>query len=1123
MGGFPNPDINNFLGTSIKCEEQMFDRIKGMYHNAPSDSPVEKMVSVDYNEIVYPREIHAGLKEYRQRTEYAEVANGTNIYSGGNVIFVSASLSNGSNGIDRGPLYRRTFWRTDPVFRNRREGQFLGPTGAGIGDYRPVVTGALPNSQGYYNGFSTGINGWGTTPIVFVDGTNHIARTDVLSGSDTIGATLLDYPDTGELNCANFQTIAGYAGTAKYSETPLYDGELANLSTLYPTASCYYYHQQIIYDPMSLGTSSLGMKWRVAEFSGKNPWFDTYEDYVQDIRGTGKSFTIIPEFRISQHMDYYADGLFRKQNDQFLTLDGATITSSAVAPTSSNLSRGFDKQFFSEYSNTDFQKYFGKFDADNQVSEITLKCNGIKKLLPYHGFYPSHRTLQVASLFSQSIAPYIGGLSWASGTTTEATTYPSGALAVQSLLQPYYAPGIIYNTIKAGIACDWAAYTGSSVPDAGGSAPGTNGYLSQSSNYRIPFESILDPLSDVGVPASSSNGEGRLNLIYPSYQANSWVSSWSLAKGGIRLPYIDLEDLQRARAISSTKYNQYRLAINNLLAEIPSFFLKDNELKTIVSKPAGDVSLISGSTYYMNVYLEKDPNITMIQDYWNGNRGGGTSEPSSYPLTPDSNYRSYNGRYFGPPVLAGTASVSPAVNGWGPSAADMGDPAYAPYTPPYFYGKSISTIAYVADASDEAGGFNYKKVFEKATVTQTNPTMEGMFELLDAGLTNAPALSGAMGLSASLNLFGLFSEKETRVDDAGNLIEVVNVPDSDRNKWVISPRMETPVLDFNTQPEQKGWGRGMWSGYGNVLTSSNGITFGIEETYKGGSILQSAATGSLLQKCFTSPEDKQVGEIATQKEISEAIVAIPFSVRGFSKESRHPETTVVMDKNFFRIDQDVFDANRQHYLRSKNKIFSADPLLGQSVTKMLKLMDKYIIPPELDSLNFPEGNLKVDPFVMYMFEFNHSLSQQDLADIWQGVMPDISRIAQLSDTTVDDNVFTHPTGPNEFFGGKMIPEDIRWMVFKVKKRGNFNYYKMTADTTDDDKFNFDFNVGGKDLPYSYNWPYDFCSLVELAEIEVKDQFVTYKPPTEIPGSTLETGTKRILDHLTGVAAGEEEE
>lgn len=1257
MGGFPNPDINNFLGTSIKCEEQMFDRIKGLYHNAPSDSPVQEMVNVDYSEIVYPREIHAGLKEYRQRTEYAEVADGTDIYSGGEIIFVSASLSNGTNGIDRGPLYRRTFWRTDPVFRNRHSGarmvdalNSLQP--ADTGKWTPIVTGVLPNSQGITDGFATSVNGWGTTPIAFAqDGGWPSGQSNILSGSDTLGLTYLNYPDTGELNSANYQRMSSYFGMtfeSKLDVTYAYPNKLSQNSVIYPTASCYFYHQQMTSVPAPFSTSSFGLKWRVAELSGKNPWFDTYEDYVQDIRGTGKSFTIIPEFRISEHMDYYADGLFRKSNSQFLTLDGATITSSAISPTSS-----FNSNFFSEYSNTDFQKYFGKFDADNQVSEITLKCNGIKKLLPYHGFYPSHRTLQVASLFSQSIAPYIGGIAWASGTTTEATTYPSGALAVQSLLQPYYAPGILYNTIKAGIACDWAAYTGSVVEVRGDGY--TNSYLSAESNYRIPFESILDPLGDVGIPPSSSNGEGRINLLGPSYQGPVSFSSWANEHGGVpRQPYIDLENLQRSRAQLSSKYNQYRLAINNLLAEIPSFFLKDNELKTIVSKPAGDISLVSGTTYYMNVYLEKDPSTIMIQDYWNGTRGSTNNfiAPPNDPLTPDTEYRSFNGRYFGPPVQAGTASsVGTDNDGYGDSGTKLGDPAYAPYTPPYFYGKSISTIAYVADSSDEAGGFNYKKVFEKATVTQTNPTMEGMFKLLDAGLTSAPALSGAMGLSSSLNLFGLFSEKETRVDDAGNLIEVVDAPNSDRNKWVISPRMETPVLDFDTQPEQKGWGRGMWSGYGNILTSSNGITFGIEETFKGafqpewtdarnitasladtrfekgtggtawnGGIagtrevlgnesiqctipqlgdyvmfglnddppaspsytdmeyaIQTKNTGkwsvwennvevkmssfdfeagdsfrllrqpyglieyqhlsgaapskgfktiyvsetssygkklypdiaigdendfitnyfhspvlnkqSLLQKCFTNPEDKQVGEIATQKEISEAIVAIPFSVRGFSKDSIYPETTTIMNKNFFRINQDVFDANRQHYLRSKNKIFSADPLLGDSVTKMLKMMDKYIIPPELDSLNFPEGSNKVDPFIMYMFEFNHTLSQQDLADIWQGVMPDISRIAQLSDSTVDNNIFSHPTGPNEFFGGKTIPEDIRWMVFKVKKRANFNYYKMTADTSDDGKFKFQFNVGGKELPYSYNWPYDFCSLVELAEIEVKEKFV----------------------------------
>lgn len=160
-------------------------------------------------------------------------------------------------------------------------------------------------------------------------------------------------------------------------------------------------------------------------------------------------------------------------------------------------------------------------------------------------------------------------------------------------------------------------------------------------------------------------------------------------------------------------------------------------------------------------------------------------------------------------------------------------------------------------------------------------------------------------------------------------------------------------------------------------------------------------------------------------------------------------------------------------------------------------MDQYVIPPELDFLTYATGNEKVNPFVMYLFEFNHTLSDVDLSDIWQGVMPEISRVAEQSDPNVDDNIFTHPTGENEFFHGKQLPDDVRWMVFKVKKKANWDYYKVTADTTDDAKFNYQFSVGDEKIPYSYNWPYDFCSLVELAQLEAGDTFVKR-------GSTLPT-------------------
>ena len=69
---------------------------------------------------------------------------------------------------------------------------------------------------------------------------------------------------------------------------------------------------------------------------------------------------------------------------------------------------------------------------------------------------------------------------------------------------------------------------------------------------------------------------------------------------------------------------------------------------------------------------------------------------------------------------------------------------------------------------------------------------------------------------------------------------------------------------------------------------------------------------------------------------------------------------------------------------------------------------------------------------------------------------------------------------------------------------------MIADTTDDDKFNFVFSVGGEDLPYSYNWPYDFCSLVELAEIEVKEKFVAAGENTPENRQQLERAATQLL-------------
>ena len=140
-------------------------------------------------------------------------------------------------------------------------------------------------------------------------------------------------------------------------------------------------------------------------------------------------------------------------------------------------------------------------------------------------------------------------------------------------------------------------------------------------------------------------------------------------------------------------------------------------------------------------------------------------------------------------------------------------------------------------------------------------------------------------------------------------------------------------------------------------------------------------------------------------------------------------------------------------------------------------MDKYYIPPKLDFVTYD-----AQPFVMYIFEFNHTFDQKDLADIWQNVMPKSAQIARHSDEE-DNNVIEHELGTNEFFEGNRIPEKVRWMTFKVKQKGEKNYYNVTADSKDDSRFKFDFQVGKRAPEYSYNWPYDYFTLVESVGIE----------------------------------------
>lgn len=72
-------------------------------------------------------------------------------------------------------------------------------------------------------------------------------------------------------------------------------------------------------------------------------------------------------------------------------------------------------------------------------------------------------------------------------------------------------------------------------------------------------------------------------------------------------------------------------------------------------------------------------------------------------------------------------------------------------------------------------------------------------------------------------------------------------------------------------------------------------------------------------------------------------------------------------------------------------------------------MREFIVPPQLDYVK----DTTIDPYVAYIASFEHKLTQQDLADIWQGIAPRIATTAEF-----DTKLISHKNSETEFFHGQ---------------------------------------------------------------------------------------------------------
>ena len=166
---------------------------------------------------------------------------------------------------------------------------------------------------------------------------------------------------------------------------------------------------------------------------------------------------------------------------------------------------------------------------------------------------------------------------------------------------------------------------------------------------------------------------------------------------------------------------------------------------------------------------------------------------------------------------------------------------------------------------------------------------------------------------------------------------------------------------------------------------------------------------------------------------------------------------------------------------------------------MVEAMQKYVMPPRFDFLTYK----KIKPITMYIFEFEHTLSREDLLNIWQNLSPNIGRNFEHKEVSI-----SHDLANGELLSE--LEDELRWMVFKVKRKASSNYYEMLAKSVQEEGFSFDFvrrKSKSKDrvnFDYTYNWPYDYFSLIELAKMDASVEIEGGSTqPENPPGSEID--------------------
>ena len=329
-------------------------------------------------------------------------------------------------------------------------------------------------------------------------------------------------------------------------------------------------------------------------------------------------------------------------------------------------------------------------------------------------------------------------------------------------------------------------------------------------------------------------------------------------------------------------------------------------------------------------------------------------------------------------------------------------------------------------------------------------------------------------------------------DDEGVFMQVTDIPDDFLDHHPSSSILYDPIgrfhidnqfshtaqLDTLTEINAAGvtWEKAL-SGY---RFPKDFIGVG-EDSQQGAETVMSPKPKSLIDICGFSTEPVRIGKVRQKNKIWEAVVAVPFL---------------------------VIDGERKFFSLADHKSALFNSSVGPSVKRQIRLMNKYVFPPSMDFVN---NHGEVEPIAMYIFEFSHTFDSDDLSHMWQNLPPKLGTRAMNATATVKHKLLN-----SELLGDISsritdtaqglephhirFPKELQWMVFKVKQRAKRDYFELVKDTMSvtETKVVAKHRDGTEEtetittevpyessLPfYSYNWPYDYFSIVELAKLEV---------------------------------------